>query len=328
VDKGKFSIVFMGTPEFACPSLENLAKKEKVVAVVTQPDKPAGRGKKLTPSPVKLLADKRGIPIYQPKTIEDLVFLKKINSLKPDLIVVVAFGKILPSKIMSIPRIFPINLHPSLLPKFKGPAPIPWALIKGETKTGVTVQRMREEVDSGEIILQSELPIEPEDNCETLTKKLSRMGAKTLIEAIELIKKGKFQLKPQQGEVSYAPKITKEISKINWTAPAWEIHNLVRGLTPLPGVFTTFLRKGKSCRLKIWKTALFKEDNLQKKISPGTIIKIQKEKGFVVQTGKGTLLVKEVQLPDKAKINAYDFIKGYHIKEGFLLGNESLSLSR
>lgn len=318
--ESKLSIVFMGTPEFACLCLERLVENEEVIAVITQPDRPAGRGRKLTPPPVKLTALKKGIPVYQPQDIKDSGFLKEISSFKPDLIVVTAFGKLLPELIINTPRIFPINLHPSLLPKYRGSAPVAWALIKGETQTGVTIQRMRKKIDAGEIILQRKTSIDPEDNCGTLTRKLSHLGAQTLIEAVKLIKQGRAELKPQQGRGSYAPKITKKMGKINWMASAQDIHNLVRGLNPSPGAFTAFLRKGKLCRIKVWRTALFKDKFKQKKVAPGTIVNIKKGEGFVIKTGEGLLLVKEVQLPGKTRVNAYDFIKGYHIKEGFTLG--------
>jgi methionyl-tRNA formyltransferase len=316
----KFSLVFMGTPEFACSPFEKIAEREKVVAVVTQPDKPRGRGKRLKPSPVKMIASQKGVPVYQPQNLEDAAFLKKITSLQPDLIVVVAFGRLLTPVLLNIPRIYCLNLHPSLLPEYRGPAPIPWVLIKGETKTGVTVQRMREKIDSGEIILQKTISIEPEDNTGTLTKKLSRLGAETLVEAINLIKKRKAKLKPQEGKGSYAPKITKEMGRINWKRSSEEIHNLVRGLNPHPGAFTTFKWQGREQLLKIWETAFYGSREGEEEISPGMIVEICKNKGFTVKTGKGLLLVREVQIPGRYKINAYDFIKGYHIKKGLMLG--------
>ncbi|MBC7189139.1 methionyl-tRNA formyltransferase, partial [Candidatus Aerophobetes bacterium] len=230
----------MGTSGFGCPSLEKLTESEEVLAVVTQPDKPAGRGKRILPPPVKLLAEKKNIPVYQPQDIRESSFTEEIARLKPHLIVVVAFGKILPPQIFNIPRIFSINLHPSLLPRLRGPAPIPWAIIRGEPFTGVTVQRITERVDEGEIILQEKIRIEPEDTCGTLTEKLSLLGAEVLLRAIQLIKEGKASLTPQDGEVSYAPRIRKEEGKINWEKPAREIHNLVRALNPYPGAFTIF----------------------------------------------------------------------------------------
>ncbi len=320
MNKRKLSIVFAGTPEFACPSLKKVADNEKLVAIITQPDKPAGRGKKLFPPAVKLMGERKGIPVYQPKNLENPAFLKKISSLQPDLLVIVAFGRILPKIVLDIPRVFSINLHPSLLPKYRGPAPIRWVLIKGEEQTGITIQRVRETIDTGEIILQSKVFINLKDTYGTLSKRLSQQGAEILIEAIHLIKENNFKLKPQKGKISFAPKITSDTSKINWKTSAQEIHNLVRGLNPSPRAFTTFLKKESPSTIKIWKTSVWKETLNRKKTFPGTIIKIQKEKGFIVQTEKENLLIEEIQLPGKTKISAYDFIKGYHIKKGFLLG--------
>jgi len=320
MSKGKLSVVFIGTPEFSCPSLEKLAEKEKVVAVVTQPDKPRGRGKKISPPPVKVKALQKNIPVYQPDNLNKLCFLEKIEKLRPDLIVVVAFGKILPGKLLNIPKFFPINLHPSLLPKYRGPAPVPWAIIKGEKYTGITVQKMTEKVDEGEIILQKKVLIAANDTSDSLSKKLSHIGAEALIEAIDLIKKGKIDLRPQVGKASYAPKIKKDMGKINWEKSAREIHNLVRGLNSFPGAFTEFFYRERFYSLKIWETEILENFSNNKKGMPGSVVKIIKDRGFIVKTGKGYLLVKKVQLPGKSKIDAYDFIKGYHVKEGFTLG--------
>lgn len=316
----KLSIVFMGTPEFACLPFEKIAERENVVAVVTQPDKPRGRGKKIQPSPVKKVAQQKGIPVYQPENLEDSEFLEQIASLQPHLIVVVAFGRLLPRTVLDIPQIYPINLHPSLLPEYRGPAPIPWVLIKGEKKTGVTVQKMEEEMDAGEIILQKTLLIAKEDDAGTLARKLSYLGAEALLEAIHLIKRGKVRLRPQKGKGSYTPKITKEMGKIDWTSSAEEIHNLIRGLSPYPGAFTFFNRKGKNQTIKILEAATYKDSPDKMDAPPGTVVKMFKDRGFAVKTGKGLLLVKKVQLPGKSKISAYDFVQGYHIKKGSLLG--------
>ena len=320
--KNKLNIVFMGTPEFACFSLEELMRREKVAAVVTQPDKPGGRGKKIKPPPVKLIAYQNNIPIYQPEDLKNPVFLEKIFSLHPDLIVVVAFGKLLPPELVNAARIYSINLHPSLLPKYKGPSPIVWALINGERETGVTIQKIGRKIDSGEIILQKKMLIDPEDTAGTLTEKLSHLGAEALIEAINLIKDGKAKLKPQKGEESYAPKITKEAGRIKWEKTSREIHNLVRGLNPYPGAFTTFYWKEKLIPIKIWKTDLYEKYERLSTASPGEVVDIIKNKGFIVKTGKGVLLIREVQLPGKSKINAYEFVKGYHIKKGLKVGGE------
>lgn len=322
--KGKLSVVFMGTPEFACPSLEELIKNENVLAVITQPDKAGGRGRKIKPPPVKLIACQNNIPVYQPEDLKNPVFLEKIVSLQPDLIVVVAFGKLLPSGLIDAPRIYSINLHPSLLPKYRGPAPIVWTLINGEKQSGVTIQRIREEIDGGEIILQKKILVDSEDTAGTLGEKLSHLGARALMEAINLIKKGEDKLRPQKGDTSYAPKITKEVGRIKWERASWEIHNLVRGLNPYPGAFTTFLWKEKPTTVKIWRTTPWGKSTQMVGVSPGTVVDIIKNKGFVVKTGKEeSLLIREVQLPGKPRINAYDFVKGYHIKKGFIVGGEN-----
>lgn len=316
----KFGIVFMGSPQFACLSFEKLVEKERILAVVTQPDRPVGRGRKVQPTPIKEAAVKRKIPVYQPEKLMDTGFLTEIANLKPDLIVVVAFGKLLPPALLRIPRICCINLHPSLLPKYRGPAPIPWVLINGEKETGVSVQIVREKVDSGEIILQKEVSIDPDETAGELSERLSLLSAQALIEAIELIREGKARPHPQKGQVSHAPKITKEMSKINWDCPACVIHNLVRALNPTPGAYTAFSWRGRIYSLKIWKTALPENFSQNNDDSPGQVIRIHKDVGFLVKTGSGTLLIKEVQLPGKNKISAYDFVKGYHLKRGFLLG--------
>ncbi len=312
----RVSILFMGTPEFACSALNKLILNEKVVGVVTQPDRFAGRGKVLKSPPVKRLALEKNIPVFQPEKVNDPDFINKIRKIKPDLIVVVAFGEILSPLILSIPDLFPINLHASLLPSYRGPAPIAWAIIKGEKETGVSVQRIRSQIDKGEIILQKRVPIASNDTARTLSDKLARVGANTLFQAIRLIKNGRAQFKSQGRESSYAPKIRKEHGRINWNSSTKTIHNLVRGLNPYPGAFTFIFLRGALQKIKIWKTKpveYFKE-NIE--LVPGTIGKIKKNLGFLVKTGDGFLLIEELQLPSRSHIKGYDFIKGYHIEEG------------
>ncbi len=314
-------IVFMGTPEFSCPSLERLIQRENVVGVVTQPDRPAGRGRKSTPSPVKRLAIKEGIPVYQPLKLNQPSFIHQLRKIAPDLVTVVAFGKILSSDILSIPKICCINLHPSLLPRYRGPAPIPRAIINGEKETGVTIQKIEEEVDKGGIILQQKIPIDLYDTAKSLEKKLSSLGADLLIEAIKIIKEGRVNYKVQNEiEASYAPKIRKEEGRIDWTEPCLSIHNKVRGLNPYPGAFTFCEIRGKREKIKIWETELPGEKSERRKRNPGEITQIRKEIGFLVRGGDGVLLIKKVQLPSREAISGYDFIKGYQIKEGVVLG--------
>jgi len=294
-------ILFMGTPRFACPPLKRLICEEEVIGVVTQPDRPSGRGRKLVPSPVKQLAEKKGIPLYQPSRVNQSSFICQVKRIAPDLIVSAAFGQILSPEFLSIPKICCINLHPSLLPRYRGPAPVQRAIIRGEKETGVTVQRMEEEVDKGMIILQRKIPIDISDTAGDLEEKLSLLGADVLIEVIRKIKEGSVEYIPQnEAEASYAPKIKKEEGRIDWSEPSLKIHNKVRGLNPYPGAFT-----------------LSKQ---HKKILPGEIFQIKKEIGFMVKTGDGMLLIKRMQLPDRKPISGYDFIKGYQIKEGVILG--------
>lgn len=314
-------ILFMGTPKFACPSLETLIQRTKLVGVVTQPDRPSGRGKKFISSPVKKLAQEKDIPFYQAESVNSKSFIYKMRGIAPDLVIVVAFGQIFSSEFLSIPRICSLNLHPSLLPRYRGPAPIPWAIIKGEKETGVTIQKIEEKVDEGRIIIQRSLPIGSSDTAKEMEEKLSLLGADLLLEAVKMIEEGSVKYRTQdRGQASYAPKIEKRDGLIKWKRSSWNIHNLVRGLNPYPGAFTFIKLKGKTTRVKIWQTELVEEKFEEKRTTePGEIIKIWKEKGFLVKGAKGLLLVKKLQLPGRNPISGYDFVKGYQVKEGMVL---------
>jgi len=318
----RMRILFLGTPEFACPSLESLNEREEIVGVITQPDRPSGRGKRSVAPAVKRFAEERRIPLYQPEDVNRDFFISQMRRLKPELVVVVAFGQLLGPNFLSIPGLVSINLHPSLLPRYRGPGPIPWAIINGERETGVTVQKVEIELDKGGIILQKKVPIDDLETAADLERRLSRLGAELLGEAIELIKKGQIQYKSQnEAEATYAPKIEKADSLIDWSKPALTIHNLVRGLNSYPGASTFVRLRGKRVRIKIWRTELVKENsNLEKDALAGQIIQIRKPEGFLVKGGDASLLVKEVQLPNRNPISGYDFIKGYQIKKGFVLG--------
>jgi len=319
-------ILFMGTPQFACLSLKRLVREGEVIGVVTQPDRPSGRGRKLTACPVKRLAQKEGIPIYQPIRVSQPSFVHQLKRIAPDLIVSAAFGQVLPPEILSIPKICCINLHPSLLPRYRGPAPIPWTIIRGERETGVTIQKMEEKVDRGAIILQRKIPINLSDTAKDLEEKLALLGADLLVEAIKKIKQNSVQYIVQnKAEASYAPKIRKEDGRIDWTKPSLEIHNKVRGLNPYPGAFTFLQIRGCKNKVKIWRTELVGEDFSKKTeracpVMPGEIVQIKKGVGFTVRTGDGLLLIKEVQLPNRRCISGYDFTKGYQVREGGTLG--------
>lgn len=246
-------IIFMGTPEFAVPSLKALyTSGHEIAAVVTQPDRPKGRGHKLTPPPVKLAAQEAGLHVYQPVRIRDPEFIDTLKRVSPQLIAVVAFGQILPKDILELPVYGCINVHASILPKYRGAAPIHWAVINGETETGVTIMQMDEGLDSGDIILSEKIPVSPEDTTGTVHDKLAGLGAQLLVKAVQLISEGRAERIPQDhGAATYAPLLNKDTEKIDWAKSAVEICNLVRGLNPWPGAYTLLRDK----ILKIWQAS-------------------------------------------------------------------------
>lgn len=303
----------MGSPDFAIPSLRVLYELgEKIDAVITQPDRKKGRGLTLTPPPVKLEAEKIGLPVYQPEKIREKEFIELIGSFNMDAIIVVAYGQILPEEILRIPKYGCINLHGSLLPRYRGAAPIQWALIKGEKKTGVTTILMDKGMDTGDILFQEESDIDQQDTAGTLSGKLSTIGASLLLKTIRGLERG--EIRPYQQDHSlatYAPILKKEDGRIDWTKGAEEIRNQVRGMNPWPGTYT-FL-EGRL--LKIWDVDIV-EGNGGK---PGRINQAGKT-GFIVSTGKHSLLIKELQLEGKSRTTSMDFLQGHRIKEGSILG--------
>ncbi len=306
-------VVFMGTPEFAVPSLKRLVEEGyNVKLVITQPDKPAGRGRKLTPPPVKVTAEKLGIPVYQPEKIKENEELRKIlEDLNPDLIVVAAYGKILPDWLINLPRFGTINVHASLLPKYRGASPIQWALLNGEKETGVTIMKVIPELDAGDIISQRRVKIEKEDNAQTLHDKLSRIGADLLVETIPLYVSGELKPVPQNSEeATYCPQIKKEMGEIDWKRSAEEIFNQVRAFTPWPSAYTTY--RGK--RIKILKVRPVEGSG-----SPGEIIKADSE--LIIATGKNALRVEKLKPEGKREISGEEFIRGYRVRRGDFFGN-------
>jgi len=306
-------ILFMGTSLFACPSLEKLLGKGEVVGVFTQPDKPQGRGLKVRVSPVKALALKNDLPIYQPENINQEEYFELIKKIAPDIIVVVAFGQILSPRILDLPKWGCINLHASLLPKYRGAAPINWAIIRGERVTGVTTMLMDQGLDTGDILMQQKLDILPEENAGELHDRLAQLGAETLIETIEKWKKGEIvPQKQEESEATYAPPLKKEDGLIDWGKPAEMIYNQIRGMNPWPGAYTLLAGK----RLKVFQTKLIKKVSRKK---PGTVLDITDE-GIVVGTGEGRLLLTEIQLESRKRISADKFLRGYPIPVGTQLG--------
>lgn len=307
-------IIFMGTPEFAVPSLEKIINSQhQVLAVVTGMDKPVGRGQKLSSTPVKQLAIKNNIPVLTPISLKHEQFIASLKTYQADIYVVVAF-RILPSSVFSIPEKGTINLHGSLLPKYRGAAPINWAIMNGETKTGVTTFIINKNVDTGAILLTREIEIGINDSAGDLHDRMCIEGADLLMETLNLIEAGKIKPQKQTGEPSLAPKITKDICHIDWTKKATEIYNLVRGLTPFPRPFTFY--KGKE--LKVIRVSL--EDlNDSNEYKPGEIIKIDNKGKIFVATGEGVVSINELQLESKRKMATEEFLRGYQVDIGEVL---------
>ena len=310
-------IVFMGTPEFAVPSLKGLLNSpDKVIAVVTQPDRPRGRGRKLQPPPVKVVAEQAGVEVLQPVKASSPDFIEKMRSLAPDFLVVAAYGQILKQELLDVPKIMPINVHGSLLPKYRGAAPIQWAILNGEKETGVTIMKMDAGMDTGPILLQKAIPIGEEESFGELYKRMAEVGAQLLLKAIEGLKRGEIIPVPQPEEgVTYAPFITKEMCLIDWSEPAWKISCLIRALDPAPGAYT-FL-EGK--RLRLYKPFLVNGDTASLNGPPGTVLSAAPN-GLIVSTGKGVLGIREVQLAGKKRMDVSSFIQGRKIRPGTLLG--------
>ncbi len=303
-------IIFFGTPTFAIPSLERLVQSEDdVIAVVTQPDREKGRGQKKSSPPVKELACQHGISVYQPAKVRDEMFIKALQDLESDLIVVTAFGQILPKNLLDLPKHGAINVHGSLLPQYRGAAPIAWAILRGEKKTGVTTLLMDEGMDTGDILMQAEIPIEQEDTGETLQQKLSVLGGELLINTIAKMKEGTLVPRPQDhSKATYAPLLKKEDGRIDWKRSADEIDRQIRAFNPWPGAYTRLEKN----LLKIFRAEVREGDP---KGVPGTVTWIGSD--FIeVATGHGSLLMREVQPEGKRKMSVRDFLAGHKMKVG------------
>jgi methionyl-tRNA formyltransferase len=312
----KLRIIFMGTPRFALPSLQILIdRSEQIAAVVTQPDRPAGRGQHIALPPVKELALKHHLPVLQPVKVRDAQFIAQIKELSPNLIVVVAFGQILPRALLDIPAFGCVNVHASLLPFYRGAAPISWVLINGETETGVTIMLLDEGMDTGDMLMQEKLPLMPTDTVVTLHDRLAQSGARLLGKALdELGSTGWTRIPQDHVRATYAPLLKKEDGLIQWQKRAREIHNQIRGMNPWPGCFTYF-------NGKLLKVFAIEVGEQHAKETPGSIIEIS-ESGITVATGTGALILKEIQLEGKKRMPAEEFIKGKTIKPGDVLSSE------
>ncbi|MCE5194209.1 MAG: methionyl-tRNA formyltransferase [Nitrospiraceae bacterium] len=300
-------IVFFGTPLFAVSSLNKLIEAgEDVIAVVTQADKKKGRGKILSESPIKETALKKGIRVLQPLGMKDENFFDKLQILKPELIVVVAYGKILPEKILNLPCMGCVNVHASILPKYRGAAPIQWTIINGEKTTGVTTMLIDKGLDTGDILLQKELAITRDDTTESLSIKLSELGASLLLETIDKLKNGSIRPLKQPDEATYAPIIKKEDGLIIWSRKSEELYNFIRGMHPWPGAY---------CYLRNERIKLIKVESIEGSGTPGRIEKIGKN-NLIVGTGSGLISIVELQPEGKGMMPAGAFIQGRDIKEG------------
>ncbi|NLV89067.1 MAG: methionyl-tRNA formyltransferase [Tissierellia bacterium] len=306
-------IVFMGTPQFAVPTLEALYKEGYDIGlVITQKDKPKGRGKKILFTPVKEKAVELGLEVFQPDSINSPDAIEKISSLNPDFIVVVAYGQILKKSVLEIPKYGCYNVHASLLPKYRGAAPINWAIIDGEKETGITIMEMEEGLDTGDIVLTEAIPIENDDDAISIHDKLSILGGKLITKALEGIVEGKLEKTPQDHSLSsYASMLSKDIGKIDWNSNGESIINLIRGLKPWPSAYTDY--KGET--IKIHKASL--TDEIKDGVC-GQIVKVDNT-GIYVITKDKIILLEEIQFPNKRKMTVEEYLRGNSIEEGIIL---------
>ncbi len=313
-------LVFMGTPDFASASLEALLRSDNsVVGVVTQPDRPKGRGQILTPSPVKLLAQRAQIPLLQPLKMKDPEFLQALAGWKPDLIAVAAFGRILPPAILSLPPLGCINVHGSLLPKYRGAGPIQWAIVNGERETGITTMLMDEGMDTGAMLLQEAIPITPEDTAGTLSPRLAELGGRLLVETITRLKAGTLMPRPQDAsQATLAPLLTKEDGVIDWTLPAAVLANRIRGLSPWPGAYTTIAGGD---RWTIWRARALPGPVAK---PPGMVVVVTTE-AIHVATGEGLLAVTELQPANSRRMAVSQYLAGHPVVVGERLGGPASS---
>jgi len=322
----------MGTPDFAVPSLSGLlAHGEHVVAVVTQPDRPKGRGRKLTAPPIKQLAIDAGLPVLQPEKIRGSDFLDRIRDFQPDLIVVTAYGRILPGHLLNLPLLGTINVHGSLLPKYRGAAPVQWALLNGEQETGVTIMQMDEGMDTGDILLTEKIPILPDDTGATLMKKLAELGGRALTAALDLLRVGKLpRIRQDDSLATSAPPLTKTMGRVDWMKSAGEISCQVRGLDPWPATYTSVGGK----RLRLFKPTVIEHktacdhilrtaSGVREPIAPGTLCRAD-DQGLLIACGRDFLLIQEVQPEGGKRMAAGAFLSGHPLSVGQQLGETAV----
>jgi methionyl-tRNA formyltransferase len=307
-------VVFMGTPAFACPILEALlARSDPVVGVVCQPDRPRGRGLGVSPPEVKQLATRHRLPVLQPERIRDPGFLDALRALAPDVIVVAAYGKILPRTVLDLPPHGCINVHASLLPRHRGAAPVVWTILAGDAKTGVTIMAMNEEMDAGDVLLQREMPVHPDDTGGSLLDRLAALGASAIADALDGLRNGTVRPTPQPTTgITFAPRIEREHRRVDWTRPAVEIERRVRALAPTPSAFTTLDGR----LLKIHRAGV---DAASVPAAPGRVLAAGPD-GVVVAAGSGAVRLLELQLEGRRRLPAAEFLAGHPLAPGTCLG--------
>jgi methionyl-tRNA formyltransferase len=305
----------MGTPEFACPTLQMLIDRgENVVAVVTQPDRPKGRGQQLQAPPVKELALQHGIPVLQPVKVRVPAALEELEAFRPELIIVVAFGQILPKALLELPRYGCINIHASLLPRYRGAAPINWCIINGESETGITTMQMDVGLDTGDMLLIRSIPVGAAETASDLHDRLAPLGATTMAETLDLLRAGQLQPEKQDdSQTCYAPMLKKELGSIDWTKDAITIHRLIRGVTPWPGAYSVLDGK----MLKVLRARVGDGSAV-----PGSVIAAGRN-GLEVACGQGSIIIEELQLEGKKRLPAADFLAGYKVAPGTMMTKDA-----
>lgn len=317
------TIIFFGSSHFGLPSLKALREGgHHILCVVTQPDRKKGRGLHISKTVIKEYAESAGLRVYQPDKVNGAEAIDLFLRLKPDLLVVIAYGQILSQRLLDIPAILPVNVHSSLLPAYRGAAPINWAIIKGEAETGVSIMKMAAAMDTGPVITQKKVNIGKEDTFITLENKLSVLAADVLMDCLDSIGKKDYKLTPQdESKATFAPKLTKNDGLIDWHKQACEIYNLIRGCLGWPDAFTYYRHK----LLKIHAASIVASVSLQNPGKPGEIINVSKQ-GITVAAGKGAILIKELQIEGKRRMKVEEFITGHHINPGDVLGDENTLL--
>jgi methionyl-tRNA formyltransferase len=306
-------LIFMGTPGFAVPTLEALHRKgHEIAAVFCQPDRPSGRGRNVSFSPVKQRAMELNLPVCQPATLKDTATVERLTNLKPDVLVVVAYGLLLPQNILDIPKYGAVNLHPSLLPKYRGAAPINHALLHGDKVTGITSILMNSKMDAGDIILQEQVPIRDEEDAGQLDERLAGLGAELILKSLDVVGSGISGFTKQEGSlVTYAPKLTSDDGHIDWSASALDIQNQVRGMTPSPGAFAIFQGR----RLEIIKASIGQEIP-ETEAAPGQVVQTIKNVGLAIKTGDGIIILLKVKPQGKREMTGGEFVRGYRPRTG------------